>query len=295
MDCSVIIVSYNSAQFVPQCLDSILKNTFGINYEIIVVDNYSNDGTAELVQSKFSDKVKLLRQNQNRGFAAGCNYGISFSKGKYILLLNPDTLLKGNAIGEMVRFLEERFAVGIAGCKVLNSDGTLQLPCRRRFPDAKSSFFKLFGLSSLFPKNSIISAYEMADIDAGSPHEVDAVSGSFLMFRRELLDSVGYLDEDFFIFGEDLDFCYRAKMHGWRIMYNSNAEIVHYRGQSRVFRSLPSIIQAHRAMFLFYRKHYRQKFNFFINQAVYTSIFLRCLFLLLLNLILPKRLILKAN
>ncbi len=213
IDLSIIIVNYNVKEFLLNLLESIQQAAKNISTEIIVVDNNSNDDSITTINEKFPSVI-TIQNNSNVGFGAANNQGLEISKGKYILLINPDTLVKENTFEQMIKFLEENLQVGIAGCKVLNPDGSLQLACRRSFPKPWVSFTKVTGLSKLFPKSKLFAKYNLTYLDENETYEVDAISGSFMMFNRNTFEKVGGFDTDFFMYGEDLDLCYRVQKAG---------------------------------------------------------------------------------
>ena len=210
MDLSIVIVNYNVKEFLQNLIHSIYKAGERINYEIIIVDNASDDGSVELLQEKFPD-VKLIVNSKNLGFSKANNIGMSVATGKYILLINPDSIVQEDTFEKMISFFENTPDAGLAGCKILNPDGTLQLACRRSFPGPWTSFCKVIGFSNLFPKSKFFARYNLTYLNENETYEVDAVSGSFMMIKREVLEKVGNLDEQFFMYGEDLDWCYRIK------------------------------------------------------------------------------------
>ncbi len=271
---SIIIVNYNASNLLRSCIESIYKETKNLSFDIWVVDNNSFDNSVKVIKSCFPD-VNLIENARNIGFAKANNMAISKTKADYILLLNPDTLIKQNAIEKTVKFMEENPQIGIAGCKVLNEDGTLQLACRRSIPTPKVAFLRLTGLSSLFPKSKIMARYNLTYLDPDKPHKVDAVSGAFLMIRKEVIDNIGILDESFFMYGEELDWCFRAKKAGWSVMYYPNAEIIHYKGECSRFNSRKATLEFHRAMYLFHKKHFAERHSKIVNSIIYTGIFLK--------------------
>jgi GT2 family glycosyltransferase len=228
------------------------------------------------VRSRFP-RVQLVENASNVGFSKANNMVISRSSSDYILLLNPDTLVIDDAIERMVDFMDAHPQVGIAGCKVLNRDGTLQLACRRSIPTPRAAFFRLSGLSLLFPKSRMVGAYNMTYRSPDETHEVDAVSGAFLMIRREVIEQIGLLDERFFMYGEELDWCLRAKRAGWTVMYHPDARIIHYKGESTKYNSKKATMEFYKAMFLFYRKHFAAGHWCVTNALVYTGIFFKAL------------------
>ncbi len=257
MDISVVIVSYNVKEFLHQSILSLKKSLTGFKSEIIVVDNNSIDGSDRVIEREFRE-VQLIKNERNLGFATGCNQGLSKAKGKYLLLLNPDTLIQEDTITTMIRFFEDHPETGAAGCKILNPDGKLQLACRRSFPTPLVSIPKLIGLSHFFPKSKLFGKYNMTYKDPDDLTEVDAVSGSFLMFRREIWDQIGRLDSSFFMYGEDLDYCYRIKQAGWKIYYVPFTKIIHYKGESTKLAPFDNLITFYRAMSVFVNKHFNR-------------------------------------
>lgn len=185
VDLSIIIVNYNVKEFLLNLLDSIRKASKEISTEVIVVDNASDDGSSEILNEKYPD-INLIVNNENVGFGKANNQALEIAKGKYILLLNPDTIVREDTFIKMIEFFQSHPEVGIAGCKVLNPDGTLQLACRRGFPGPWTSFTKVMGLSTLFPKSRLFARYNLTYLDENQTYEVDAVSGAFLMMTKDV-------------------------------------------------------------------------------------------------------------
>ena len=254
LDLSIIIVNYNVKEFLQNLIHSIKKAGTNLSYEIIIVDNASDDGSVELLKDKFPE-VKLIANQQNLGFSRANNLGLSIAKGKYLLLLNPDTLVGEDTFEKMISFFESNPEAGLAGCKILNPDGTLQLACRRLFPGPWTSFCKVTGLSSLFPNSKLFARYNLTYLDENQTYEVDAISGSFMMIKREVYENVGGLDEEFFMYGEDLDWCYRIQKSGYKVFYVHNSQIIHYKGESTKRSSLDETKIFYEAMHLFVKKH----------------------------------------
>ncbi|MCD6204220.1 MAG: glycosyltransferase [Candidatus Marinimicrobia bacterium] len=260
MKISVIIVSYNVKEFLQQCILSLKNALSNINHEIIVVDNNSVDGTTEIIKYKFPE-IRLIENDENRGFAAACNQGLKESGGEYLLLLNPDTMIQEDTVSTLIDFFERVPDAGAAGCKILNADGSLQLACRRSFPTPLVALPKLLGLSRLFPKVKIFGKYNLTYEDPDKLIEVDAISGSFLMFRREVYEKIQGLDETFFMYGEDLDYCYRIKKAGWKIYYVPDTKIIHYKGESAKLASFDNFIIFYKAMDIFVKKHFSRSYS----------------------------------
>jgi GT2 family glycosyltransferase len=276
MTLSIVIVNYNTGKLLKSCLESVYAGANGTPLDIWVVDNNSRDDSLPMIKSRFP-RVNVIENPCNVGFSKANNLVVSRSQCDYILLLNPDTLVIGDAIDRMVKFMEEHPRVGIAGCKVLNRDGTLQLACRRSIPTPRVAFFRLIGLSRLFPKNRMMAEYNLTYKSPEETHEVDAVSGAFLMIRRKAVEEIGPLDERFFMYGEELDWCLRAKQAGWAVMYHPAAQIIHYKGESTKYNSRKAAIEFHRAMYLFHKKHFARNHSPVVNAIIYAGIFLKAL------------------
>jgi len=254
IDLSIIIVNYNVKEFLKNLLHSIHKASQNLSIELIVVDNASDDGSVEMIKEKFPDVI-LIANERNLGFGKANNIGLKKAKGKYILLINPDTLVAEDTFIKLIEFFETHPEAGMAGCKILNPDGTLQLACRRSFPGPWTSFTKVTGLSSLFPKSKLFARYNLTYLDENQTYEVDAISGSFMMLRKEVYEKVGGFDEQFFMYGEDLDLCYRIQKAGYKIFYVHSTQIIHYKGESTKRSSLDETKVFYNAMHLFVKKH----------------------------------------
>jgi len=276
MTLSIVIVNYNTEKLLRSCLESVYAGANGTPLDIWVVDNSSRDNSVAMLKSLFP-MVRVIRNPSNVGFSRANNVVISQSRSDYVLLLNPDTLIIDDAIERVVKFMKEHPEVGIAGCKVLNRDGTLQLACRRSIPTPEVAFYRATGLSKLFPKSRVMARYNMTYEDPDQAHEVDAVSGAFLMIRRQVVEQIGPLDERFFMYGEELDWCLRAKRAGWSVMYYPEARIVHYKGESTKYNSRKAAIEFYRAMYLFHRKHFAKDYSPVTNLLIYTGIGVKAL------------------
>lgn len=272
MDISVIIVNYNVRDFLKNALVSIQKSLEGLDSEIVVVDNASDDGSVEHISQKFPS-VKIIANKTNVGFAKANNIALRQATGKYLLLINPDTVVQETTISTLIEFFENNGDAGMAGCKILNSDGTLQLACRRSFPTPWTAFTKTFGLSTLFPGSKLFAQYNLTYKNPDETYEVDAISGSFMMIRRSVYEKIGDLDESFFMYGEDLDWCFRVKKAGWKVFYVPTTSIIHYKGESTRRSDIDELKIFYNAMKLFVHKHHTGSplFELFI----YSGIFLR--------------------
>jgi O-antigen biosynthesis protein len=255
VDLSVVIVNYNVRQFLENSLASIERALKGIEGEVFVVDNASDDGSAEMVREKFP-AVHLIANAENLGFARSNNLALARSQGDFLLLINPDTLVQEDTFRVMIDFFRRTPEAGLAGCKILNPDGSFQLPCRRSYPTPWVAFTKIFGLSSLFPKSRLFGRYNLTYLDEDATYPVDALSGSFMMARREAFDRVGGLDESFFMYGEDLDWCFRFEKAGYKVYYVHETKIIHYKGESTRRSNIDELRHFYGAMQVFVQKHY---------------------------------------
>ena len=254
-DLIIIIASYNSLNFLRECLGSILENPPESNYEIIVVDNASSDGTVESVKKDYPG-VTVISNDKNLGFAAANNRAIEKSDSKYILLLNSDCMVYKKSLDDLVDFMESRPDIGITGPKIVNSDGTIQLSCRR-FPSLLNAAAHTI-LTDLFPGNPFSKKYKLADIGRDDPLKVDWVSGSCMIIRREALEDTGTLDERYFMYVEDLDICYRMWQKNWKVYYNPEAKIMHHIAGSSGRGKIKSSFRMQRSVFYFFWKNYRK-------------------------------------
>lgn len=272
---SIIIVNYNVKVFLQNLLDSIQKAASEIQYEIIIVDNASDDGSVEFLRDNYP-QIKLIVNQTNLGFGKANNLGLVQARGKFILLLNPDAIVAEDTFFRMIDFFNQTPEAGLAGCKILNPDGTLQLPCRRSFPGPWTSFTKVTGLSTLFPKSKIFARYNLTYLDENQTYEVDAISGSFMMMRKEVYEKVGGFDDQFFMYGEDLDLCYRIQKSGYRVYYVHSAQIIHYKGESTKRSTIDETKVFYDAMHLFVKKHLST--SLLVEFILQTAIIVRKLF-----------------
>jgi GT2 family glycosyltransferase len=259
MDLSIIIVNYNVKEFLQNLLNSISKASSNISREIIIVDNASDDGSVEMIREKFTS-AQLISNKKNLGFGKANNQALEIAKGKYILLINPDTVVSEDTFEKLISFFKDNQDAGLAGCKILNPDGSLQLACRRSFPGPWTSFCKVTGLSNLFPNSKIFARYNLTYLNENQTYEVDAISGSFMMMRKEVYDKVGGFDEEFFMYGEDLDLCYRIQKAGYKVFYFPDTQIIHYKGESTKRSSFDETNLFYSAMHLFVKKHLSSSF-----------------------------------
>jgi GT2 family glycosyltransferase len=310
VDLSICIVTLNACDYLRDCLHSIKNPSEPIStsaignlapgiqlpdpapshpprleLELIIVDNGSTDGTVRMLQQEFP-QARLIQNSTNDGFAQPINQALRLSKGKYMLALNPDTIVLPGALESLVEFFTIHPEVGICGPKVLNRDGTLQKACRRGVSRPWAAFSYFSGLSSLFPHSKLFGGYLLNYMDEDATHEVDGVSGSCMLIRRQVIDQIGYFDERFFAYQEDADYCFQVKKAGWKIYYVPAAKIIHFGGQggSRV-QPYRSIYEWHRSYFLYFRKNLAPDYFFLFNWFYYLLMGLKLVITLSANLL----------
>ncbi len=276
-DLAVIILNYNTRELLADCLAS-LRGQSGLDFVTCAVDNCSDDGSAEMVAAQFPE-VSLIRSPANNGYAAGNNLGLralSFPaapQARYAMLLNPDTLVLPSALAGMVAFADATPDAGVVGPKLMLMDGTLDMACRRSFPTPAVSFYRLTGLSRIFPRSRLFGRYNMTYLGVDEQTDVDSVVGACMLVRGDAIRQAGLLDEQFFMYGEDLDWCLRIKQQRnsagrpWRVIYYPAVTVQHVkRAASR--RSARAQYEFDRAMWLFYRKHYQARTFFMMDWLV---------------------------
>jgi GT2 family glycosyltransferase len=268
LDLAIVIVNYNTRELLCDCLNSVFESYGDFTYQVYVIDNNSSDGSAALVRETFP-QVRLIESRINGGFAYANNLGlreIGFDANQapsanpnYVLLLNPDTLLPPSALQKMQDFMNAHPDAGAAGPRLVLSNGELDRACRRSFPTPEVAFYRLTRLSLLFPRSRRFGRYNLSYLDPAETTEVDSVVGAFMMVRGQVVQQVGLLDECFFMYGEDLDWAYRIKRADWKIYYNADVTVLHYKEAAskndHAIRS-KTRYEFYRAMYLFYRKHY---------------------------------------
>ena len=276
IDLSIIIVNFNSGQYLTRCLDFLKKNRPHCSFEIFVVDNGSTDNSSEVVR-KFYKDVKLIRNSSNFGFSYANNQAIVRSRGRYILILNPDTIVTRGAIDALIEFMDNTPDAGIAGAKMLNLDGSLQYSCRR-FPTVLYVFFgRQSFLTKFLPYNRLSREYLMMDEDYSKNFEVDWVFGASMLLRRKALEEAVIFDDDYFLFVEDTDLCFRMREKGWKIYFVSRAVIFHHLGVTRNKFWKIALLNHNIGMYKFFNKHYH--LNPFIKGVFALGLSLRLLFL----------------
>lgn len=279
MDLSIVIVNYNTFNLTRDTINSILRYSYPFTVEIIVTDNKSTDDSLERLKNYFEKKpVKFIESKENRGFAAGNNLAIKQSRGRYVLLLNSDTLVMENALENIYSYMENHHDVGAVGCRVVLENGELDKACKRSFPNPANAFSRLFHIKT--KSND----YNLDDLDDGGIYEIDCLTGAFMFMRREALMDSGLLDETFFMYGEDIDLCYRIKQKGWKIVYYGESKILHYKGASSKKQKSKLIYEFYRAMYIYYKKHLWNDNSIFMNILVLFGIGLLCISKLFLNM-----------
>lgn len=286
MKLSIIIVNYNTYTLTKQTIDSVLEKKLPFEYEIMLVDNASQDDSMVRLQEDYKELISqgllnITLNDANLGFAKANNIGMRKSKGEYILLLNSDTYVVEDCLQQCMQYIERynteaviqgenKCKIGALGCKVILPDGTLDHACKRGFPTPRASFYYFL---KLHKRDKVkYGLYDALHLDENEVGEVDCLMGAFMLMPRHVLDQVGLLDEDFFMYGEDIDLCYRIKEGGYKIMYYPEASIIHYKGGSSKKRRTKVIYDFHNAMWIFYKKHYIKTYSLWINSLVYVGI-----------------------
>ncbi len=271
---SIIIVNYNVKFFLEQCLYSLRKSAAGIQTETIVIDNQSSDGSIGYLQPRFPE-VQFIVNDTNLGFAKASNKGLQYAQGEYILFLNPDTILSENTLETCINFFKKNNDAGALGVKMIDGSGRFLKESKRSFPSPLTSLFKLFGLSRIFPHSQIFSRYYLGHLDENKNHEVDVLAGAFMMVRKEVIDELGSFDENFFMYGEDIDLSYRVQKNGYKNYYLAETEIIHFKGESTRRGSLNYVMMFYKAMSIFVKKHYGGTKAGFFNITLHVAIWVR--------------------
>ncbi|MDD2983109.1 MAG: glycosyltransferase [Crocinitomicaceae bacterium] len=269
---SVIIVNYNVEYFLEQCLNSVMKALENVSGEVYVVDNNSIDGSVEMVRAKFPN-VHLIANRDNRGFSKANNQAMEMAHGDYFLLLNPDTVVEEDTFEKVVAFMDQNPDAGGLGVRMLDGKGKFLPESKRGLPTPAVAFYKIFGLSSIFPKSKLFGKYHLGYLSEFETNEVEILSGAFMLMRAKTIREVGMLDEAFFMYGEDIDLSYRIILGGYKNYYFPETRIIHYKGESTKKSSINYVFVFYRAMVIFAEKHFSQKnaklFSVLINLAIY--------------------------
>lgn len=272
MELSIVIVNYNTKVLAEQTIGSILKSTTSFDYEIIVIDNSSDENERYVTSNQ---NIRFYRI-ENKGFGNACNIGSNLAYGKYLLFLNSDTIVYDQTLQKCIDYFEQHVNVGVLGCKIVLENGSLDHGCKRGFPTPLNSVFYFLGLDRVFPKNELFGAYRLNYLNENEIHNVESVSGAFLIISRLLFLDIKGFDEDFFMYGEDLDLCYRVKSKGLDIVYYADAEIMHLKGQSGLhMASKKTIYHFYDAMLIFYRKHYMKHLGWLLYPLIVIAVKLK--------------------
>lgn len=275
IELSICIVGINAFDYLNKCLNSIISSEIDLKYEIIYVDNHSSISGIDQIESQFPGLV-MIRNNQNNGFAKANNQGINIAKGQLILLLNPDTIVDKNALQRMIEFLRQNPDTGIIGPKVLNSDLSFQPHCKRGEARPWEVICYFSRLSRLFPHNPFFSGYLQGHLDENQTHHVPSISGCCMLVRKEVIDQIGLLDERFFAYQEDTDYCMRARKVGWKVTYYPSAQIVHFGGKGGAsVQPYKTIFEWHRSYYLYFKKHLARDYFFLLNWLFYLLMFIK--------------------
>lgn len=289
VDLSIIILTYNTKDITKDAVNSIeenyLREVSSGRYEVIVADNQSTDGTLKYFQ-EFKKKTKIktfhiIDNGGNLGFSKGNNMGVKYAKGKYVLFLNPDTIVYKDTLNYMIEFMNANSSVGSASCKLINKDGQIDFNCHRGFPTPWNAFCYFSGLQRIFPKSKIFAGYTQGWKNMDTTHEVDAIEGAFMIMPKNIGEKVGWWDEDYFFYGEDLQFCYNIKKLGYKIYYVGEKNIMHIGGASSGIKKKAAGIttanietkkrlqkERFNAMRIFYRKNYKNKYPFVLYYLI---------------------------
>jgi GT2 family glycosyltransferase len=292
VDVSIIIVSYNTKDVLKECVESVFKTVGNLSFEIIIVDNASTDGTADQFRVQNSElrikNLTFIQNKENLGFSKANNIGVKKATGRYILFLNPDMVLHEGTLPGMVEFMDKEKQAGAATCKVILTNGKMDDSCHRGFPTPWNAFCHFSGIAKFFGNTKTFGGYNLGFMNLSIAHEIDALAGSFMLTRREAGEGAKWWDEDYFFYGEDLDFCYMLKQNGWKIYYVPEFTALHYKGVAGGIKNVSKHITTanketkaratkarFNAMRIFYKKHYEDKYPWIITRLVYAGIALK--------------------
>lgn len=288
MKLSIVIPTYNAHEWIQGCIDSIRLHRPAADYEIVVVDDRSTDDTIAIVRQRFPD-VRVLANDKNVGFGKTVNVGLRASSGEYILVLNNDTWMHAGALDALIGYLDAHGDVGIVGPKVLSGDGSLQQQCRRKIPTPTAALLYFSGVARMFPNNPKVAGYLMTAAAEDETLEVDSVSGACLLVRRAVVEAIHGFDPEYYLYGEDMDFCWRTKLAGWKVVYFPGAVITHFGGQGGTGKKkMYATIEWHRAMWIFYRKHRAPTAGVAERALVYSGIALKTALAVAVNAVRPS-------
>jgi GT2 family glycosyltransferase len=282
MELSVIIVSFNAKEYLRQCLHSVVIATEEIDSEVFVVDNNSSDESSEMIRNEFPD-IHLINNERNSGFSLANNQAIRISSGQFILLLNPDTIVERETFAKCISFMQSHIDAGAIGVKMVDGDGIFLPESKRALPDLRTAFFKTLGFSSLFPKSHFLNNYYLPKVDVEETSLTEVISGAFMFLRREALNKSGLLDEDFFMYGEDIDLSYRLLQTSYNNYYFPEVRIIHFKGKSTPRNKFIDIRHFYKAMRIYVEKRSEEGKFGLSKYLIFTAIFLRELLALLIR------------
>ncbi|HWA07628.1 MAG TPA: glycosyltransferase [Ignavibacteria bacterium] len=277
-DISVIIVNYNVKELLEQCINSIFSASTKLDVEVIIVDNNSFDGSVQYIKEKFpgNPRLKIIESPVNMGFAKANNLGAREAEGEYLLILNPDTILQEDTLDKSLEFYKSVKDIGALTCKLILPNGKLDLACRRSFPTPSVAVYRILGLSRIFPKSKLFGKYNLTYLDENETYEVDAIVGAYMLIKKDVYEKVKGFDEDYFMYGEDLDLCFRIKKAGYRIFYYPKTSIIHYKGESTKKSSISYVNNFYGAMQVFVKKNLYTSF-WLMNLLIRMTILYRAL------------------
>jgi GT2 family glycosyltransferase len=277
MQLSIVIVNYNVKHFLLQCLQSVKKAIEGIEAEVFVVDNASTDDSLKMLEEKFT-WVNIIPNTENIGFSCANNQAIKLAKGKFVLLLNPDTIVEEDTFQKCITFMEQTPDAGALGVKMINGQGEFLPESKRALPIPAVAFYKIFGLSKLFPHSKRFGTYHLKNLDNNQMQAVEVLSGAFMFLRKEVWNKIGLLDETFFMYGEDIDLSYRIIKAGFKNYYLPETKIIHFKGESTKKSSVNYVIVFYKAMHFFVKKHFTNQKSFLLSWIYTFAIWLRASF-----------------
>lgn len=271
---STVIVNYNAHEFILLTLESLVRAIGNNHTEIIVVDNASTDGSIEQVRRYFPEII-IIQNSHNIGFAAANNIGLRQVKGEFVLLLNPDTMIAEDTFTTLLNFMTKTADAGAVGCKIINPDGSYSRDSRHSIPSPLTALWKQLGFQYLFPGSKVFGQYNLTYLDPDKTYSLDAISGSFMFLRRRAIEQVGFFDEDYFMYCEDIDYCYRLNRAGWKVYYCPDTVILHFKGESTPRKTIHSSWNFSHSLYLFYKKHFRYKYGSIMSVIVLLGVLLR--------------------
>ena len=258
-DLSVLIVNYNSREYLSNCIDSIFLSKTDLRLEVIVIDNNSNDNSIKLIES-IDNRILIIKNDNNLGFSKAVNIGLQKCDAKYVCILNPDTIIGSDCISGVLKYMDQKEDIDCISPKIVNPNGTLQISCKRSLPKIRDSFFKLIGFDKFFPSNKFFSRYNLLYLDENKTHQVEVISGACMFLRKKTIDLVGYFDESFFLYGEDIDYCHRMNKLQMKVVYFPNYEVTHFKGVSAESRPYQVIFEFHDSMIKYFIKYQDEYF-----------------------------------